>query len=79
MKAEDVHFHMLKLFSFPLTAKEGGCTVLHETRLAFAETRDVGGDEIFGANPFPWFTATGCCEGSLALNASGEVLLFADH
>ena len=76
MNGEDVHFHMLKLFSFPLTAKESGRTVLHETRLAFAETRDIRGDEIFGANPFPWFTGTGCCEGSLALDTSGEGLLF---
>jgi hypothetical protein len=79
MKTEDVHFHVLKLFSFPLTAEESGGTVLDETRLAFAETRDIGGNEIFGANPFPWFTATGCCEGSLALNASGEGLLLPDH
>ena len=78
MKAEDVHFHVLKLFSFPLTAKESGGTVLHETRLTFAETGDIRGNEIFGANPFPWFAGTGCCEGSLALNSTGEGLLLSD-
>lgn len=75
MKAENVHFHVLELFSFPLTAKESGRTVLHETRLAFAETGDVWRDKIFGAHAFPRFTGSGCCERALALNASGEGLL----
>jgi len=75
MKAEDVHFHVLKLFTFPLTAKERGRTVLHETGLAFAETGDVGRNKVFGAHAFPWFAGSGCCEGALALNASGEGLL----
>ena len=79
MKAEDVHFHGLKLFSFPLAAKESGRTVLHKTGLALAETRDVGGNEVFGAHTFPWFSGSGCCEGALALNASGEVLLLSAH
>ena len=79
MKAENVHFHVLKLFPFPLTAKKSGGTVLDQTRLAFAETGDIGRDKVFGAHPFPWFTGSGGREGALALNASGEGLLLSAH
>ena len=79
MKAENVHFHVLKLFPFPLTAEESGRSVLYETRLTFAETRDIGWDKVLGAHPFPRFPASGCREGALALNASGEGLLLSAH
>jgi hypothetical protein len=79
METENVHFHVLKLFPFPLTTQESGSTVLYETRLALAETRDVGRDKVFGAHPFPWFAGSGCCEGALALNAPGEGLLLGAH
>jgi len=79
MKAEDVHFHMLKLLPFPLATEESGCTVLHKTSLAFAETGDVGRDKVFGAHPLPRFPGSGCCEGALALNAPGEGLLLSAH
>lgn len=70
---------MFKLFPFSLTAEESGRTVLHETGLAFAEAGDVGRDKVLSAHAFPWFPASGCGEGSLALNASGEGLLFGAH
>ena len=70
---------MLKLLPLPLATKEGGRTVLYEAGLAFAETRDVGRDKVLGAHPFPWFSASGCREGALALNASGEGLLLSAH
>ena len=70
---------MLKFFPFPLAAKESSRTVLHETRLTFAETGDVGGDEVLGAHTFPRFSASGCCEGALALDAAGERLLLPAH
>ena len=62
-----------------MTTEEGGGTILDETRLAFAETGDVGGNEILGAHAFPRFSGSGCCEGTLALNASGERLLLSAH
>lgn len=79
MKAEDVHFHALKLFSFPLAAKESSRSVLHETRLTLAQTRDIRRNKVFGANSFPRFADAGCCEGPLALNTSGEGLLFVEQ
>jgi hypothetical protein len=79
MKAEDVHFHALKLFPFPLTAEESSRSVLDKTRLALAHTGDIWGNKVFCAYAFPRLTGAGRREGSLALNASGEGLLFADH
>ena len=70
---------MLKLFSFPLTAKESSRAILYETCLAFAETGDVGRDKVFGAHAFPWFAGSGCREGALTLNAPGEGLLLGTH
>jgi len=79
MKAENVHFHVLELFSFPLTTEESGSTVLDETRLAFAETGDIRWDKVFGAHAFPWFAGSGCRERALTLNAPGEGLLLGTH
>jgi len=75
----NVHFHMLKLLPLPLATEEGGRAILYEAGLAFAETRDVGWDKVLGAHAFPRFTASGCREGALALNASGEGLLLSAH
>ena len=70
---------MLELFPFSLTAEESGGAILHETRLAFAKTRDIRRNKLFSADTLPWFAGAGCSEGSLALNAAGEGLLFHDH
>jgi hypothetical protein len=79
METENVHFHVLELFPFPLTTQESGSTVLYETRLTLAKTGDVGRDKVFGAHPFPWFAGSSCCERALTLDTPGEGLLLGAH
>lgn len=45
-RKRDVHLHALELFAFTLATEEGGCAVLDETGLAFAETTDVRGHKV---------------------------------
>jgi len=79
LELRDSDFHKLELLPLPLATEEGGGTVLYEARLTLAETGDVGWDKVLGAHAFPWFAASGCCEGALALNPSGEGLLLSAH